>query len=101
MVEGLFREHWPASAEVYLRGGLPTHGSSFRNPDLAATYRRLVSEAESARGGREAQIDAALGAFYSGFVADAGARHCREEFMDRSRTAPGRPLAGAGAAALQ
>src|SRR5258708_5265566 len=101
MVEGLFREHWPASAEVYLRGGVPTHGSSFRNPGLAATWRRLVSEAESARGGREAQIDAALGAFYSGFVADAVDRHCREEFMDSSGTAHGGLLAGADLAAFK
>src|SRR5260370_19188729 len=101
MVEGLFREHWPASAEVYLRGGVPTHGSSFRNPDLAVTYRRLVSEAESARGGREAQNDAALGAFYSGFVADAVDRHCREEFMGSSGPAHGGLLAGADLAAFK
>src|SRR6266566_4414889 len=76
MVEGLFREHWPTSAAVFLRDGRPTPGSLFRNPDLAATYRRLVGEAESARGDRQSQIDAALGAFYSGFVAEAVERHC-------------------------
>src|SRR5579864_3813932 len=34
MVEGLFREHWPTSAAVYLRDGLPAPGARFRNPDL-------------------------------------------------------------------
>jgi gamma-glutamyltranspeptidase/glutathione hydrolase len=87
MVEGLFREHWPASAAVYLRDGLPEPGARFHNPDLAATYRRLVREGEATRAGRESQIDAALGAFYSGFVADAVERHCRNEFMDSSGSA--------------
>jgi gamma-glutamyltranspeptidase / glutathione hydrolase len=94
MVEALFREHWPASAAVYLKGGLPESGSRFHNRDLAATYRRLVREGE-ARGGRESQIDAALGAFYSGFVADAVERHCRDEFMDSSGTAHRGLLGGA------
>jgi gamma-glutamyltranspeptidase / glutathione hydrolase len=87
MVEGLFREHWPTSAAVYLGDGPPATGSLFRNPDLAATYRRLVREAESANGGRESQIDAALSAFYSGFIAEAVDRHCRTELMDSSGTA--------------
>jgi gamma-glutamyltranspeptidase/glutathione hydrolase len=86
MVEGLFRDHWPSSAAVYLTDGLPAPGSRFRNPHLAATYRRLVAEGESARGGREAQIEAALTAFYSGFVAESVDRHCRAEFMDSSGT---------------
>jgi gamma-glutamyltranspeptidase / glutathione hydrolase len=101
MVEGLFREHWPASAAVYLRDGLPESGARFRNPDLAATYRRLVGEGEAARNGRERQIDAALGAFYSGFVADAVERHCRDEFMDSSGTPHHGLLAGADLAAFK
>src|ERR1700675_1931940 len=95
MVEGIFLEHWPASAAVYLRDGLPSTGSRFRNPDLAATYRRLVREGESARRGRESQIDAALGEFYSGFVADAVDRHCRHELMDSSGSAHRGLLSGA------
>lgn len=83
MVEPLFREHWPSSAAVYLRDGMPAPHRPFRNPDLATTYRRLVSEAESARG-REAQVAAAVRAFYSGFVAEAVERHCRQEAMDSS-----------------
>ena len=101
MVEALFREHWPPSAAVYLRDGLSAPGSRFRNPDLAATYRRLVREGEAARGGRESQIDAALGAFFSGFVADAVERHCRDEFMDSSGTAHRGLLTGADFAAFK
>jgi gamma-glutamyltranspeptidase / glutathione hydrolase len=84
MVEPLFREHWPASAVVYLRDGLPEPWSLFRNRDLAATYRRLVREAEASARGREEQIDEACRAFYSGFVTEAVERHCRHEFMDSS-----------------
>src|SRR5579859_4042810 len=37
-VAGLFRDHWPSSAEVYLPGGaVPRAGSRFANPALAAT----------------------------------------------------------------
>lgn len=84
MVEGLFREHWPSSAAVYLRDGGPVAGARFRNPDLAATYMRLLAEAQTTEGGRETRIEAAMRAFYSGFVADAIERHCRNEFMDSS-----------------
>src|SRR5258708_12474707 len=92
MSEGLFREHWPTSADVYLRDDRPRAGSLFRNPDLASTYRRLVQEAESTLSGREGQIDAALNAFYSGFVAEAVDGHCRNEFMDSSGVAHRGPL---------
>ncbi|HET9781524.1 MAG TPA: gamma-glutamyltransferase family protein [Candidatus Dormibacteraeota bacterium] len=80
MVEPLFREHWRSSAAVYLADGRPRPWQLFRNPDLAATYRRLVTEGRS----REAEIEAALTAFYSGFVADAIDRHCRVAAMDSS-----------------
>ncbi len=81
-VEGLFTSSWPTSASVYLRDGVPAAGSRFRNPDLAATFQRLLAEAKAAGGGREQQIEAALNAFYSGFVADAIDRHSRHELMD-------------------
>jgi gamma-glutamyltranspeptidase/glutathione hydrolase len=84
LVEPLFREHWPASAAVYLADGVPGPWSRIRNPDLAHTYRRLQEEARSAGGGREAQIQAATRAFYSGFIAEAIDRHCRNRFMDSS-----------------
>jgi gamma-glutamyltranspeptidase / glutathione hydrolase len=95
MVEPLFREHWPTSAAVYLRDGVPAPWSRFRNPDLATTYRRLLGEARSAGGGREAQIDGALHAFYSGFVAEGVERHCRVAFMDGSGEPHRGLLAGA------
>jgi gamma-glutamyltranspeptidase/glutathione hydrolase len=63
---------------VYLPGGnVPAPGSLFRNSALAATYERIVEEAESAGGDREAQIEAARRAWYRGFVADAIDRFCR------------------------
>jgi gamma-glutamyltranspeptidase / glutathione hydrolase len=101
IVEGLFREHWPTSAAVYLRDGLPAAGSLFRNSDLAGTYRRLVREGESAGGGRERQIDAALRAFYTGWVAEAIERHCGEEFMDSSGIAHRGLLSGSDLAAFK
>jgi gamma-glutamyltranspeptidase/glutathione hydrolase len=63
--ERLLRE-WPASAELYLPA--PRPGTLFRNPALAATYRRILDEAGT--GDREARIDRARAAFYRGFVAE-------------------------------
>jgi gamma-glutamyltranspeptidase/glutathione hydrolase len=87
MVEPLFRDHWPASAAVYLADGMPRAWDRFRNRDLAATYRRLVGEAESSSAGRERQIEAGMRAFYAGFVAEAIDHHCRRAFMDSSGSA--------------
>jgi gamma-glutamyltranspeptidase/glutathione hydrolase len=71
-VEALFREEWTESAAIWLTGGaVPEPGALHRNPLLAATYRRLVAEAEAAGGGREAEIEAARRAWYEGFVAEA------------------------------
>ena len=68
----MFREHWPSSAEVYLPGGqVPAPGSRFSNPQLAATYQRVLDEAEAASPGRDEQIEAARRIFYEGFVAEA------------------------------
>ncbi|MCF3125609.1 gamma-glutamyltransferase, partial [Streptomyces arenae] len=47
-VRELFEREWPSSAEVYLPGGRPPRpGELFRNPALAATWRRLLAEAEA------------------------------------------------------
>lgn len=70
-MEELFRQHWPSSAAVYLAGGVPAVGSVFANPVLAATYQRILEEAEAAGPDREKQIEAARAAFYEGFVAEA------------------------------
>ncbi len=85
-VEELFRTHWPTSASVYLREGVPAAGSRLRNRDLAHTYKRLLRAATAEGGGREQQIDAALTAFYSGFVAEAIEHQCRIALMDSSGT---------------
>ena len=71
-VAGLFRDYWPSSAEVYLPGGaVPEPGARFANPALAATYQRILDEAETASGDRDEQIEAARRAYYEGFVAEA------------------------------
>jgi gamma-glutamyltranspeptidase/glutathione hydrolase len=70
-VADLFREHWHSSAEVYLPdGGVPAPGSLFANRALAATYQRILTEAEAASDDRDAQIEAARRAWYDGFVAE-------------------------------
>jgi gamma-glutamyltranspeptidase/glutathione hydrolase len=91
-VADMFREHWHSSAEVYLAGGnVPAPGSLFANPPLAATYRRILAEAEAASGDRDEQIDAARRVFYDGFVAEAIAAYVASaEVMDVT----GRPHRG-------
>ncbi|HEX5455173.1 MAG TPA: gamma-glutamyltransferase family protein [Stellaceae bacterium] len=79
-VAELFRSEWKSSAAVYLPGGNPPPaGKLFRNPALAATYRRVLQEAASGGGSRERQIERARDAWYKGFVATAIDRFCRGE----------------------
>jgi len=76
-VADLFKTHYTSSADVFLPGGKPPAvGSLLRNPKLADTFERMLKEGEAAGGGREAEIDGAYRAFYSGFVAEAIARFC-------------------------
>ena len=84
-VEKLFREHWPTSAAVYLRGGtVPETGTLFTNPALAETYTRRLREA-AGPGGREQEIERARKVWSQGFVAEAIDRFCRtQEIMDTS-----------------
>ena len=86
-----FERHWPSSAAVYLVDGRPPlAGSLWRWPSLAATWRRLVAEAEagapptgSGSGGvREAQLDAALRSWSEGFVAAAVDAHAARPCSD-------------------
>lgn len=80
-VAGLFTEHWPSSAQVYLRAGAaPAVGERLTNPTLAETYRRLAAAASGRT--REAAIDAAVAAWREGFVAEAVDRHCAAEHAD-------------------
>jgi gamma-glutamyltranspeptidase/glutathione hydrolase len=81
-VEELFRNDWTTSADVYLPAAEP--GELHWNPALAATYRRLVEEAEAASEDREAQIDAAVDAWYRGFVADEMLAFQELEWLDSS-----------------
>ncbi|MGW6743596.1 gamma-glutamyltransferase family protein [Streptomyces sp. NPDC055025] len=84
-VRELFETEWTSSADVYLPGGkAPAPGELFRNPVLAATWRRLISEAESAGGDRETQIEAARTVWREGFVADALLRQSATPTMDTS-----------------
>ncbi len=74
-VRELFEDEWVNSAEIYLpHGDVPAPGTLFRNPALAALYRRL---AESAGGNRENRIEAARRAWSEGFVAETIDRFCR------------------------
>jgi gamma-glutamyltranspeptidase/glutathione hydrolase len=85
-VADLFREYWPTSAAVYLPGGAPPPaGTLFANTALAATYLRILEEAESVGGDRVAQIERARKSWSQGFVTDAIDRFCRtQQIMDTS-----------------
>ena len=87
-VEKLFRDHWPTSAAVYLPDGKPAEtGKLFTNKTLAATYARVLKEAESAGGDRVAQIEKARKVWSQGFVAEAIDKFCRtQDVMDVSGT---------------
>jgi gamma-glutamyltranspeptidase/glutathione hydrolase len=66
---------WPGSAALYLPP--PAPGRLFRNPALAATYRRIVDESRG--GSREEEIESARRVFYEGFVAEEIDRFCAGE----------------------
>jgi gamma-glutamyltranspeptidase / glutathione hydrolase len=85
-VENLFRTHWPTSAAVYLPNDeVPKPGTLFTNPTLAETYTRILNEAESIGGDRDAQIERARKAWSQGFVAETIDRFCRtHDVMDVS-----------------
>ncbi|WP_086728700.1 gamma-glutamyltransferase family protein [Streptomyces carpinensis] len=83
-VRRLFETEWTSSAEVYLPGGRPPRpGELFRNPALAATWKRLLDETAGA-GDREARIEAARQVWRSGFVAEALVRQAGRPTMDTS-----------------
>ena len=100
-VSDLFRDEWTTSAAIYLKGGAaPAPGSIFSNPDLAATYRRIVDEAKG--GDRVAEIEAARRVWSQGFIAETIDRFCREtEAMDVSGERHRGLLSGADMAGWQ
>ncbi|NES27173.1 gamma-glutamyltransferase family protein [Micromonospora terminaliae] len=90
-VRSLFEDHWPTSAQLWLRDGRPpAAGELFTNPAYARTLQRLVDAGRAAGADREAQIEAARRAWGEGFVAEAIDRFSRQPFQDSS----GRPHAG-------
>jgi gamma-glutamyltranspeptidase/glutathione hydrolase len=81
-VADLFRAHWPSSSAVYLpHGAVPPTGTLFTNTTLAATYRRILDEAEHAGGDRIGQIEHARQSWSQGFVAEAIDRFCRTQLV--------------------
>jgi gamma-glutamyltranspeptidase/glutathione hydrolase len=80
-VEELFTNDWTTSAETYLP--VVEAGGRARNPALAATYRRLLEEAERAAG-REEQIEAAHDIWYRGWIAEAFTRFSERSWLDSS-----------------
>jgi len=65
-----FRAEWPTSARTWLPGDkAPAPHSLFCNPDLAATWTRLLAEAETVSG-QKAQIEKARAVFAKGFIAE-------------------------------
>eukprot|EP01051_Picozoa_sp_SAG22_P009911 SAG22_NODE_860_length_6828_cov_5.663100_3_plen_355_part_00 len=92
---GRFVEHWPTSAAVFLdeTGCPPRRGGKWRNPRLAATFERLLAEAEAAGAAaswhaegseerRQAEIAAMRRVWSTGFVAEAIVEHCKHEFWN-------------------
>ncbi|MCK4283903.1 MAG: gamma-glutamyltransferase family protein [Candidatus Brocadiae bacterium] len=65
------RSEWPSSAAKFLPGGEPPAvGTVWRQPELAATFRKLI-EAEAAHRKRELCLRAARDRFYLGDIAEA------------------------------
>jgi len=87
-----FRDEWPSSAEVYLPGGdVPPVGTIWRQPDWAATFRKLI-DASRRFDKREDGLRAAHDAFYRGEIA--------EQIVAFSAGAPVRDASGKAHAAL-
>ncbi len=84
-VRRLFETEWAGSAQLYLAGGhAPRTGELFRNPALAATWQRLLTEAQAAGSGRESQIEAARRIWREGFIAEALVAAAAQPTMDTS-----------------
>jgi gamma-glutamyltranspeptidase/glutathione hydrolase len=95
VVSGLFRHHWPTSADLWMpEGRIPEEGELVRNPALARTLQKLVQagaglgEAFAAAPAhtREERIDAARREWSEGFVARATAESVRTPHRHSSGT---------------
>jgi gamma-glutamyltranspeptidase/glutathione hydrolase len=95
-MEQMFTEHWPTSAAQWLpHDRLPRPWELVTNPAYADVLDRLVAAGEACGPGREAQYDAARGAWREGFVAEAVDAFQRRPFQDSSGTAHAGVLTGA------
>lgn len=85
-VREMFETEWTSSADIFLPGGdVPKAGELFKNPVLADTYTRILTEAEAAGSGREGEIEAARKIWSQGFIAETIDAFCRNtEVMDSS-----------------
>ncbi|MEU5270988.1 gamma-glutamyltransferase [Streptomyces hygroscopicus] len=101
-VRELFETEWTTSAELYLPDGTsPVAGRLLTNPALAATWRRLIAEAEAAGPGREAQIEAARRVWREGFIAEELADAAARPAMDSSGQRHAGTLTGDDLAAFE
>jgi gamma-glutamyltranspeptidase / glutathione hydrolase len=77
--EARLRE-WPASAALFLPGGrIPELGDTWKNPDLARTFERLIEAERGARPrGRHEALRAARDCFYRGPIAGEIVAYQRE-----------------------
>jgi gamma-glutamyltranspeptidase/glutathione hydrolase len=70
-IKDFFASEWPTSAQQWLQNGeAPQPNQLFRNPSIAATYKRILEEA-CAVSDRAEQCERARRAFYQGFVAES------------------------------
>ena len=88
-----FRDQWPSTGELYLRGGqVPQWGDSQTNPGIAAVLQQMIAaERSSATRGRVAGLDAARDLFYTGWPAEQMAEFARDT---RVQDATGRTHSG-------
>ena len=101
-VAGLFTEHWPTSAALWLQGGRPPLANKlFRNPVYADTLERLLTTAEGAGPDRSVQVERARTTWREGFVAEAIDRFSRLPHRDSSGEAHAGLITGDDVAGYQ
>ena len=84
-MQDLFEQHWPSSGQLWMPEGRPPQaGDVVRLEQYAQTLRRLCEAATGAE--RADRIDAARGAWGSGFVAEAVAAFVRTAHRHSSGT---------------
>nr|WP_218885855.1 gamma-glutamyltransferase [Kineococcus aurantiacus] len=85
-VAGLFREHWPSSAALWMPDGrVPAAGDVITNPAWARTLQRLLDAGKDA-GSREERIEAFRTEWREGFVAREAVEFLRTPHRHSSGT---------------